>query len=93
MTSKKAFETIAAFLPYCFGDELKIIARDLEVLDILKKHKPSFFRLSFCDTVSHYNLIYEDGTCPKRTFHHKILNEKEFKLIKEWLKNEEENNI
>ena len=88
MTSKEALREMWVFAlnPYISAKQPRdqylydIIERDLQVLKIIKKHEPSFYRLGMCSSAKHYNQIYEDGNF----LHKRILTDDEFKLLKEW---------
>ena len=91
MTSKEALnyilENAVDDLDVLFDNDLqlsfKIIERDLKVLEIIWNHTPSIMRLNLCNTVKQYNKIYIDNNPLQK----RILNEDEFKLLKEWLEN------
>ena len=74
MTSKEAMLSIESFLAYeDFQEELKAIAEDFEVLEILKKHVSIFNTLPQC---MYPDLIILSGS---------EINIEEAKIIKKWL--------
>lgn len=57
----------------------KIIEKDLEVLEIIKKKNVATFLIPCCNNARDYSM---------KTSGFEALTDKEFKLLKEWLENE-----
>ena len=76
MTNKEAFDIIVKYVPICFKEELEIIEKDLEVLEILKKHMWFSFQPGFQVVC---NELIDLG------------NEEEYLKLKEELENEKRN--
>lgn len=91
MTGKEALLDLIDTIKYTHSDGktllsydkkiTDIIMKDLEVLEILKKHEPNFWWLKILTKVEEYNKKYIDIPALKK----RILTEEEFKLLKEWL--------
>ena len=83
MTSKEAFLKIESFCAYeDFQEELKAIAKDLEVLELLKE--------SITYQEEHKYTMKEDMKGEKfMIFQHSVKGTEKVEKIKEWLKEEE----
>ena len=85
MTSKEALEKLnfecirSNGIDDEYSKELKIVERDLEVLEIVKKKNVATFLIPCCNNVRDYSM---------KTSGFEALTDKEFKLLKEWLSNE-----
>lgn len=85
MTSKEALEIIGE---HCneydtarnrYQYEYSLIEKDLEVLDIIKDNEVDIWAIRYCTSLEQYN-CKEDGRLN--------LNEYEYNLLKEWIKDE-----
>lgn len=83
MTSKEALEKLnfecirSNGIDDEYAKELKIVERDLEVLEIIKKKNVAIFLIPCCNNARDYSM---------KTIGFEALTDKEFKLLKEWLK-------
>lgn len=85
MNSKKALEKLnfecirSNGIDDEYSKELKIVEKDLEVLEIIKKKNVATFLIPCCNNARDYSM---------KTSGFEALTDKEFKLLKEWLENE-----
>lgn len=85
MTSKQALEKLnfecirSNGIDDEYSKELKIIEKDLEVLELIKKKNVATFLIPCCNNARDYSM---------KTSGFEALTDKEFKLLKEWLENE-----